>query len=419
MKNLIRDKISQTFRALHSKNYRMFFFGQCISLVGSWIQNIAMTWLVYSLTHNALAMGTIMFINSIPSVLLSPFAGVIIDRIDKYKALIIVQIFFGLEALILSLLTISGKIQIWHIIVLGLFVSTNMAFDMPLRQAFVIQLVDDKKDLGNAISLNSSSFNLARLIGPSIAGMLIAAVGEGICFLINSLSYIAVVWALLNIKVQQQIAAQGKKTNFLAEFKEGITYAKNCNAIKYILIFLTITSFIGMSYPLLMPIFSEEILKGGAQTLGFLMSAAGVGALYGSLRIASKDTIKGLPKWLFAGAMIMGVSMASLGFLPVFSLSLVFMFFVGFGTVSALIAANTLLQHIVDDDKRGRIMSLYTIAFTGTAPLSNLAAGAAASRAGVLNTFMLFGLTMLIISYLFINMCRKNKIFEKTKLSCS
>lgn len=409
----MKEKISSTFRALKSRNYRLFFIGQCISLIGTWVQNVAMTWLIYSLTKSPWMMGMIMFVNSVPSILISPFAGAVVDRIDKYKAIILIQTLFGLQALALAALTLSGTVKIWHIIALGLFASTTMAFDMPLRQSFVINLVEDKKDLNNAISLNSSSFNLARLIGPAIAGVLIAMVGEGICFLLNAISYIAVIYALLLMKITSCPTNRKESDNILKSLKEGLRYANNSPEIKNILIFLATASAIVMSYPLLMPILAKEVLHGDAQTLGFLMSAAGIGSLVASLKLAAKKSVEGLPKFLQIGSFMASFGLIGLGFIHYLSTSLFLLFFIGFGMVSMMIASNTLLQHVVDNDKRGRIMSLYTIAFVGTVPLSNLFSGAIAQKIGILHTFSLFGALMLCASLVFAQKLKQLNFKEK------
>lgn len=399
--NKISEKIKPIFRALRHKNYKLFFIGQCISLIGTWIQQIAMSWLIYRLTQSAFMMGAIVFAGSIPSLFVSPFAGVLIDRINQYKALITIQVLFMVQAFIFAALTITGTIKIWHIVILAIIMGVTNAIDMPLRQAFVVKLVEGSEDLGNAISLNSSSFNLARLIGPAIAGVLIAAVGEGICFLINAVSYIAVIWALfaMNITYIPKLASE---KNVLKEFKEGLKYTINSRPIRIIISFLAITSFIGMSFPVLMPIFAKEILHGGAHTLGFLMSSSGVGALLGALYLAGKKHILGLEKWLCIAAFLFGISLIGLSFATHTLLALILLFLSGVGMVIIIAVCNTLIQHFVDDDKRGRVMSLYTMAFMGTAPLGSLCGGAIAEKIGVPHTFLIIGLIMVIGAFIFI-----------------
>lgn len=397
----LKTKFSNIFRTLRNRNYRLFFIGQGISLIGSWIQTIALSWLVYSLTKSAFLMGTITFANALPSLLITPLAGVIIDRVNKYKMLIWLQSFFLLLALSLAILTLFGMIQIWQIVVIGMLTNAIGAFDMPLRQSMVINLVDDPKDLSNAISLNSSNFNLARLLGPAIAGVLIAQFSEGICFLINALSYIAVIWALLlmNLKLPKTTTKVSK--DLKKGLVEGFYYAAHIAPIKIVLIFLAFVSFIGISYPLLMPIFSHEILHGDAKTLGILMSSSGVGALVASLFLASRQDALGLQKLIYYGGIIFGLSFISLGFTHHLIGAAVVMFFLGLGMIMGLISCNTLLQHIVDNDKRGRVMSLYTLAFIGTAPFGNLFAGSMAQEFGVLHTFVGLGFLLLVATIMF------------------
>ena len=391
----IKAKISITFRSLKQKNFRLFFIGQGISLIGSWIQNIAMSWLIYSLTKSAFMMGVITFINALPNLFITPVAGVIIDRANKYKLLIWLQSFFLLQALMLAILTLLGVIDVWHISVIGILTNTTAAFDMPLRQAMVINLVDNPRDLSNAISLNSTNFNLARLLGPAIAGVLIAKFSEGICFLINAISYIAVIWALLLMHLQLPKNNQNTNNDLKRSLIEGILYAKNTPPIRLILLTLTFVSFIGISYPLLMPIFADEILKGDARTLGILMSSSGVGALCASLVLATRPKNTMLSQYLFGGCCVFGGSFIGIGLTHHMFLAVVMMFCLGLGMVLGLISCNTMLQQIVDDDKRGRIMSLYTVAFIGTVPWGNLFAGSVAHQIGIAPTFLLLGAMLL------------------------
>lgn len=397
----MHEKIKLTFRALRHRNYKLFFSGQCISLTGTWMQQVAISWLVYSLTKSPLLMGVIMFAGSIPSLFLSPLAGVIVDRINKYHAIIILQILFMIGAFVISILTLSGVIQVWHIVILSILMGIANAFDMPLRQAFVVQLIDVNEDLGNAISLNSSSFNLARLIGPAVAGVLIASFGEGICFLINAISYIAVIAALLAMKLRVLPVSQKVHLSVFGDFSEGLKYAYASIPMRNILIFLSITSLIGMAFPVIMPIFAKEILNGGPQTFGFLMSSSGIGALIGALYLAGKRTALGLERWIYVASLIFGFGLVSLAFVNKVWIALILLFFIGVGMVIMIAACNTMLQNLVDDDKRGRIMSLYSMAFMGTAPIGTLCGGAIAEKIGVPHTFLLAGLTMLIASFVF------------------
>lgn len=401
MNNKMKETISLTFRALRNKNYRLFFSGQCISVTGTWIQQVAINWLVYSLTKSALLMGVIMFAGSIPSLFLSPLAGVIVDRINKYQVLIMLQTLFMLEALALAILTLTGNIQVWHIVILSISIGITNAFDMPLRQAFVVNLVDRIEDLSNAISLNSSSMNLALLIGPAIAGTLIAAFGEGICFLINSLSYIAVIAALCAMRIKPSLVNERNGTNVFQEFKEGLKYVSKSFPMRNIIIYLAIASLVGMSYIVLMPIYAKEILLGNAQTLGFLLSTAGIGALFGALYLARKTTILGLEKWICIASLTLGLGLVGLAFTYNFIIALIFLFFIGFGMVIVIASCNMLVQDLVDDDKRGRVMSLYTMAFMGTTPIGSLLGGVIAHKIGVPHTFLFAGVIMIISAFVF------------------
>lgn len=401
MNNKMTETIALTFRALRNRNYRLFFSGQCVSVTGTWIQQVAINWLVYSLTKSALLMGIIMFAGSIPSLFLSPLAGVVIDRINKYHVLIILQTIFMIEALILAILTLTEIIQVWQIVILSILIGITNAFDMPLRQAFVVHLIDRSEDLSNAISLNTSSLNLALLIGPAIAGTLIAAFGEGICFLINSLSYLAVIVALFAMHIKNIPIPETNGTNIFQEFHEGFKYVSNSLPMRNIIIYLAIASLVGMSYIVLMPIFAKEILHGNAKTLGFLLSTAGVGALFGALYLAGKKSISSLGKWICIASLIVGLGLIGLAFVDKFLFALVLLFFIGFGMVVVIASCNTLVQDIVEDDKRGRVMSLYTMAFMGTTPIGSLFGGIIAHKIGVPHTFLLAGLIMVIAAFVF------------------
>lgn len=365
------------------------------------MQQIAMSWLIYSLTKSPLIMGVIMFTGFIPSLLVSPFAGVLIDRINKFRTMIFVQSVFMIGAFAIAALTLAGIVQVWHLVVLSVLMGITNAIDIPLRQSFVVQLVDDTKDLGNAISLNSSSFNLARLIGPAVAGLLIASTGEGICFLLNAISYIAVIWALFMMKIKLPISKKDKKLAMISEFKEGFKYVLESVQIRTIIIYLGITCMIGMSYPVIMPVFVREVLHANADVLGFLMSASGIGALIGALYLAGRKTIEGLEKWICIATLSMAFGLMGLAFTTNIFTSMSLTFFTGIGMVIIIAACNTMVQHLVDDDKRGRVMSIYTMAFMGTAPIGSLCGGAIAEKIGVQDTFLLTGITLIIAALVF------------------
>ena len=387
-------------RALHHKNYRLYFGGQSISLVGTWMQQIAMSWLVYRLTNSALLLGIVGFSSQIPVFLLASIAGVYADRWNRHRILVATQTLSMIQALTLAFLALTGTIHVWQIIALSIAIGVVNAFDMPTRQSFIVEIVDKTEDLGNAIALNSFMFNGARLVGPAIAGILIALLGEGICFLINGLSFVGIIVALLAIKVPKRKKA-AHTSRLWHDLKDGYSYAFGFAPIRYILLQLGLMSFMGMSYAVLMPIFAKDILHGGPHTLGFLMAASGIGALTGSVYLASRQTILGLGRLIAYASVIFGMGIIAFSFSKILIVSLSMMFLTGFGMIVQIASANTILQSIVEEDKRGRVMSIYTTAIIGMAPIGNLFAGALASLIGAPNTLILSGSACIIGSLLF------------------
>jgi len=387
-------------RALRHRNFRLFFAGQSISLIGTWMQQIAVSWLVYRLTNSAFLLGLVGFVGQIPTLLLAPLAGVVADRGNRHRMLMVTQSLAMLQALTLALLALTGIIRVWHIILLSLFLGLVNTFDMPIRQSFLFEMVERKEDLGNAIALNSSMFNGARLIGPSMAGILIAAVGEAVCFLLNAVSYLAVIAALFAMKIlpsQPEI----RRTGFLQGLRDGFRYAFSFEPIRYILLLIGLVSLMGMPYAILMPIFARSILHGGPHAYGFLMGAVGVGALSGALYLASRKTVLGLGKWIPLAASLFGTGLVAFSFSRVLWFSILMMMLTGFGMMVQMASSNTLLQTIADDDKRGRVMSFYTMAFVGVAPFGSLLAGTLASTVGAPNTLLISGLACILGAFLF------------------
>jgi MFS family permease len=378
-------------RALKYKNYRLFFGGQSVSLIGMWMQSIALSWLVYRLTNSAILLGVIGFVSQIPSFILSPLAGVYADRWNRRYMLICTQALLMLQSLTLAALVLGGVVAVWHLIALALFSGIVNAFDAPARQSFVIDMIEQKEDLGNAIALNSAIFNGSRLIGPSLAGIIIAATGEGICFLINGLTYLAIISALwaMHINPKEHLV---QNTPVLQELKDGFSYVYNHIPIRSLLILVAIVSLVGMPYIVLMPIFAKEILRGGPSTLGFLMASSGVGALTGAIFLASRRDFKGTGRLIPVAAIIFGTGLIAFSFSRVFMYSCALMLMTGFGLMVQMALSNTSLQTIVDDDKRGRVMSFYTMAFMGMAPFGSLLAGSLAHRIGAPETLLLGGL---------------------------
>jgi MFS family permease len=392
--------IKTIFRSLSHRNYRLFFGGQGLSLVGTWMQQIAVSWLVYRLTHSALMLGVVGFSSRIPTFVLAPAAGVLVDRWNRHRTLVITQVLSLLQALVLAILVLTGTVLVWQIICLTLILGIINAFDVPVRQSFVVDMIGKKQDLGNAIALNSSMVNGARLVGPSLAGILIAAVGEGICFAVNAASFLAVIVSLL---AMTDVPKRPKPphTDFLRGLKEGFSYAFGFAPIRHLLLLLALTSLMGMSYMVLMPVFAREILHGGAHTYGFLMGATGVGALAGALFLASRKTVLGLGRIIATASGIFGAGLVGLSFTRMFPVSLVLMMIIGFGMMVQMASTNTVIQTIVEEDKRGRVMSFYAMAFMGMTPFGSLLAGGLASSIGVPYTVVIGGLCCVAGSMLF------------------
>ncbi len=402
MKSSESGRLKLLVRAFQYRNYRLFFTGQSISLIGTWTQQVAISWLVYRLTGSAFLLGVVAFCNQIPTFFLSPFAGVIADRLNRKRLLLCTQALSMIQAMILSALVLTDTIRVWQIVGLGLFIGIVNAFDIPARQSFVVEMVGKKEDLGNAIALNSAMFNGARFIGPSVAGVLISTLGEGICFLLNGISYVAVLLALAAIKVRPKKDRKGK-AHVWEELCEGVAYAYNFKPIWAILSLLAVYGLAGSPYVVLMPVYAKDILHGGAHTFGFLLSAAGVGALTSTIYLASRKNVLGLYKVVPLAAGVCGVGIAAFAISRNFTLSLVFLFLTGFGMLTQIASSNTIIQTIVDEDKRGRIMSLYAMSHLGTMPLGSLLAGSLAGRIGVQNTLLLGAAFCIIGASIFVS----------------
>jgi len=389
-----------TFRALRSRNYRFFFTGQFISLTGTWMQQIAVSWLVYRMTNSVFLLGLVGFVSQFPTFLLSPFAGVWSDRTNKHRILVWTQSLSMLQALTLALLVLTDIVAVWQIIGLCLFMGCINAVDVPARQSFVIEMIEDRRDLGNAIALNSAMFNGTRFLGPFIAGILIAACGEGICFLVNGLSYIAVIYALFSLQiVYRKNEIKGKA--MLEELKEGFLYAFHDPKMRSILLLMALTSIIGIPFIVLIPAYAKDILQGGPQTLGFLMSAMGAGALLGAFYLASRVNVKGLRKNIPLAVCVLGLGLIGLSISHLLWTSLVLIFLAGFGMMIQVASSNTWLQTNVDDDKRGRMMSLFAVSFLGMAPFGSLLAGSLAARAGIGLTLLAGGISCILGALIF------------------
>ena len=382
--------ISHAWRALRWRNFRLYFSGQTISLIGTWMTRLATSWLVYRLTGSALLLGIVGFSGQIPTFLFAPFAGVWVDRLDRRRVLVVTQALAMLQSLALAGLTLSRHINIQEIIWLSAFQGLINAFDMPARQAFLVQMVEDKQDLGNAIALNSSMVNLARLVGPSLAGAVIAVSGEGACFLIDGISYIAVITSLLAMRPPSAVA-KPMVDSMLDQLKEGWAYVSGFAPVRTILLLFAMVSLMGWPFTVLMPIFAGKILHGGPHTLGFLMGAVGIGALVSAISLALRKTVLGLGRMIPISTAALGAGLILFGMSRILWVSLMLMLVCGFGMMQQMAASNTIIQTIVEDNKRGRVMSFYAMAFVGMAPFGSLLAGVLAHAIGAPRTVMLSG----------------------------
>jgi len=392
--------LKRIFRTLASRNYRLFFIGQSISLIGTWMQRVAMSWLVYHLTASEFLLGLVSFLGLIPVFVLSPFAGVLADRIHRLHLLIATQALAMLQALLLAVLVMTGHIRIGHVMVLAAFLGLINSFDTPIRQAFTAEMIEKKEDLGNAIALNSALFNGARLVGPTLAGLLIAVFGEGLCFLLNGLSYLAVIWALLLMRLPLT-KKKVQKQKMLTGLKEGFFYSFGFAPIRAVLFLLIAVSIMGMPYMVLMPVFAKDILHGGSHTYGFLMAAAGAGALCGAAYLAQRKTVAGLERVIPLMTGLFSLGLIGFALSRYQWLSMLLLLVTGFGLMVQMASSNTILQTIADDDKRGRVMSFYVMCVMGTIPIGSLLAGAVAERLGTPETLLLGGFGSLASALLF------------------
>jgi MFS family permease len=388
-------------RALRHRNYRLFFSGQSVSLIGTWLTRVATSWLIYRLTGSALLLGVLGFAGQIPTFVLAPLAGVLVDRWDRYRVLVVTQVLAMIQSGVLAALALAGVINVWHVLALSVFQGLINAFDMPARQSMVVQMVEDRADLPNAIALNSSMVNAARLLGPAAAGVLIAAVGEGWCFFIDAVSYVAVIASLLLMRIEPRPRA-ATSTRVLHEMHEGFRYASGFAPIRALLLLMAVVSLVGMPHTVLLPVIAREVLRGGAGTLGALTAASGLGALVGALYLASRRNVLGLGRVIVGSAALFGVGLVGFSRVGVLWLALPLMLATGAGMMLLMASSNTILQTIVDEDKRGRVMSLFAMAFFGTVPFGSLLAGALATRLGAQNTILVGGVVCILAAGIFL-----------------
>jgi MFS family permease len=382
--------VSHAWRALRHRNFKLFFAGQSISLIGTWMTRLATSWLVYRLTHSALLLGIVSFAGQIVAFLLAPIAGVWVERLNRRKLLVWTQALAAAQSLAMAALTLTHVITLWEIIALAAFQGLINAFDMPGRQSFLVQMVEDRNDLSNAIAINSSMANGARLIGPAIAGLVIAAFGEGWCFLIDGVSYFAVIASLVMMRVKP-LEIRLRASSMLEQMREGWDYVRSFRPIRSILLLFVLISLMGYPYMVLLPIFAGHVLHGGAATLGWLTGASGIGALTSAISLAVRKSLAGLTRMLQIAAAMLGGALIFFGMSHTLWLSLVLMVFAGFGMIQSASVSNTIIQALVAEDKRARVMGYYTMAFFGGAPFGSLLAGALAHRIGAPYTVMILG----------------------------
>ncbi|HKW99209.1 MAG TPA: MFS transporter [Bryobacteraceae bacterium] len=390
------SKIRATIRALRHRNFRLFFGGQLISLIGTWMQNVAQSWLVYRLTGSSALLGMVGFAGQFPVFLISPLGGAVADRNSRHRIIIGTQTSSMLLAFALAALTLAGVVQVWHIFVLAALLGVVNAFDIPARQAFLVEMVG-RDDLINAIALNSSIFNSARIIGPAVAGILVAAIGEGWCFFANGVSYIAVIAGLLMMAIAPlRLAPKGSAWSHIVE---GFHFVAHAGPIRDLLVLVGLISLTGMPYAVLMPIFADRIFHSGAQGLGILMGASGAGALAGALVLASRQEIRGLGRVVGVSAGVFGVSLILFAYSRSFWMAAAMLVPVGFSMMTQMGASNTLIQAMTPDHLRGRVMSVYSMMFMGMAPVGSLSAGVIADRLGAPMTVAIGGAVAILAAF--------------------
>ena len=391
-------------RSLRHRNFRLYFIGQSISVTGTWMQSVAMGWLVYRLTDSKILLGVVGFTAQILTFVVAPLAGVLADRWDRRRALIVAQTLAMAQALAMAAITLTGTVEVWHIIALSFFTGLVRGFEVPTRQSFIIQMLDDRADLPNAIALNSFMVNAARLVGPLMAGGIIAMVGEGTCFLVNGVSYGAVIAALVAMRIapRPRLRPTG---GVMAGLVEGFAYARRTPVIRAAIIVLAVTSLVGVPYTTLMPVFARDILKGGPHTLGYLMGATGVGALVGAALLAARKERMRLGRMILLAAAAFGAGLIAFAlaahYRPTLWLSLPILVWVGCAMMVQMYSSNTLLQTVGDEDKRGRVMSFYTMAFMGVIPFGAVLAGWMAEHLGAPTTLVIGGSACLVGALVF------------------
>ena len=404
-----------TFKAFESRNYRLYFSGQSISLIGTWMQRTAVYWVVYVQTHSAFMLGLAAFATQFPSFLFSPLGGVVSDRYNRYRVMLTTQIASLLQATLLVVLVVFTKYSVWEIFALSAVLGTINAFDVPARQSMVHHMVDNKEDLPNAIALNSSMANLARMIGPAISGIVLEKFGAGTCFLINALSFLAVIISLLLMNFPEYIS-QLRRKNVFKEFAEGWQYLQQTPSIGFVILLLACVSLLVLPFITLLPIYARVIFKGNATTFGYLNSAIGVGAVAGAIFLASVKAGFDLKKILFINLSVFGGALILFSHMTRLPFALFFAMVAGFGMMSQTTVTNTIIQTNASSEMRGRVLSYFAMAYFGMLPLGGLLIGTASNYFGAPNTLLSEGILAVIIAFVFLPVLRKDILKEKDKI---
>ncbi|HEY4195550.1 MAG TPA: MFS transporter [Mucilaginibacter sp.] len=404
-----------TFSAFRSRNYRLYFTGQSVSLIGTWMQKTAVSWVIYSLTHSTFMLGLTLFASQFPSFLFSLVGGVVSDRYNRFRVLLTTQVASMVQASILAIIILLGHYTVWEILSLSVMLGIINAFDVPARQSLVYEMIDDKKDLPNALALNSSMVNLSRLIGPAIAGFVLEQYGDGICFLLNALSFVAVIASLLLMKLPKYIKQVHNKNAF-GELREGMVYLKQTPSIAFVIIMLALISLFVLPFSTLLPVYAKDIFKGTASTFGIIDSVIGLGAFSGAIFLASLKPGSNLKKILAINTLVFGAGLILFSHEGNYPLALVFATVAGFGMMSQITVSNTLIQTTVEPNMRGRVISFYAMAFFGMQPLGGLLIGSLSKLIGTPDTMLAEGIFALLIGALHMRFLRKEKLKKQQPL---
>lgn len=397
-----------TFRAFKSRNYRLFFTGQSISLLGTWMQKTAVSWVIYSMTHSKFMLGVSVFATLFPSAVFTSLGGVVSDRYNRHRVLLLTQVLSMVQAILLTLVVYFKHYAVWEIIALSVVLGIINGFDVPARQSLVYEMVDDKSDLPNAVALNSSMVNLSKLIGPAIAGIAIEKLGEVVCFGLNAISFIAVIGSLLLMKLPAYVPKAHTK-NILGELVEGFTYIRETPSIRFIISMLGLVSLLVLPFTTLMPVYAKDVFHGTASTFGLIDSAIGLGAFIGAIFLASLKPGTNLNSVLMINTFVFGTGLILFSYTPWYPLALVFIVVGAFGMMSQITISNTLLQTQVAPAMRGRVISLYVMAYSSALPIGSLLVGAISQHIGVQNTVLSQGMLALLLGFIHLRFRRKNK----------